>query len=96
MSSVQRIEIIVNSTEINKLTKILDAVNVPGYTVFRHVTGKGEGGFVGEEAAMIDLDNAYILVFSPSEQTDKVLDKLRPFLKKMGGRCYISEAQMVV
>jgi nitrogen regulatory protein PII len=93
MHPVNRIELIVSSTEIKKLTKLLDKVNVPGYTVFRHVNGKGEWGFIPEDTAMIDLDNAYILVFCPSDQTEPLLAAVQPFLKKLGGRCYMSEAQ---
>jgi nitrogen regulatory protein PII len=93
MHPVNRIELIVNSTEIKKLTKLLDQANVPGYTVFRHVNGKGEWGFIPEDTAMIDLDNAYILVFCPSDQTEPLLAAVQPFLKKLGGRCYMSEAQ---
>jgi nitrogen regulatory protein PII len=93
MHPVSRIELIVNSTEIKKLTKLLDKANVPGYTVFRHVNGKGEWGITPEDTAMIDLDNAYILVFCPNDQTEKLLREIQPFLKRLGGRCYTSEAQ---
>jgi nitrogen regulatory protein PII len=96
MHSVNRIELIVSSTEIRKLTKLLDKANVPGYTVFRHVNGKGEGGVISEDTAMIDLDNAYILVFCPNDQTEMLLGEIQPFLKRLGGRCYTSEAQALL
>jgi nitrogen regulatory protein PII len=93
MRNVNRIELIVSSTEIKKLTQLLDQANAPGYTVFRHVNGKGEWGVISEDTAMIDLDNAYILIFCPNEQTETLLGEIKPFLKRLGGRCYTSEAQ---
>jgi nitrogen regulatory protein PII len=97
MHPVQRIEIIANSKEMDKLLDCLDRVGVPGYTVIRNVIGKSERGLVSDDYdfASTKLSNVYIICCCPPEQVKPIVAEIRPLLNKFGGVCYISDATEV-
>lgn len=98
MQSVKRLEIIAPAAELIKLTKALDAVGVPGYSIIRNVAGKGQDGKVSTDSDFTSsaLSNTYILSFCSDEQMAAALAKISPILKRYGGVCYLSDARQVV
>jgi nitrogen regulatory protein PII len=97
MQSVNRIEIIANSLETDKILAALDKAGVPGYTVIRNVTGKSSRGIVSDDfdIAASHLSNVYIICFCPQDKVQLVADKVTPILNKFGGVSYVSEAQEI-
>lgn len=95
MEAAKRIEIIANEIELSKLLASLDRVGVSGYSVMRNVAGKGARGRIQNDLESTSLSNVYILVICAAEQTDPVVAAIQPILKKWGGMCVISEAQMI-
>ena len=47
---MKRLDVLVNERELELLLKRLEQVGVPGYSVNRHVTGRGGSGTVVSEA----------------------------------------------
>ena len=47
---MKRLDLLVNEPELDLLLKRLEHVGVPGYSVNRHVTGRGGSGTVVSEA----------------------------------------------
>jgi nitrogen regulatory protein PII len=97
MHPVKRIEIIVSSMELPKITQALEKAGVPGYSVIKDVVGKSDLGTVSDDfdLAASTLSNIYILSYCPPDIIKQVVEIIRPVLNKYGGACYISEAMEV-
>lgn len=92
MESVRKIEIITNSVELGKVLAILDKVGVSGYSVIRDVIGKGDRGRADDDIEMTILSNVYVMSACTEEQERKVVEAIRPLLRKFGGLCLVSDA----
>ena len=96
MEPVKKIEIVTNSVELGKVLELLERVDVPGYTVIRNVIGKGDRGRASDDIEVTVLSNVYVMTVCTEEQVNKVVEAMRPILKRFGGVCLISDAQSVV
>lgn len=96
MQPVKRIEIIMDSTGLGKIAKILETVGVSGYTVIRDVTGSGDRGLrPGDELTDV-FKNTYVMTACPEEKVQQIVDAIRPVLKRFGGICLVSDAQWII
>ena len=96
MEPVKKIELVTNSVEIGKVLELLERVDVPGYTVIRNAIGKGDRGRASDDIEVTVLSNVYVMTVCTEEQVNKVVEAMRPILKRFGGVCLISDAQSVV
>jgi nitrogen regulatory protein PII len=96
MTPVKRIEIVVGAPELDRLTAGLEAVGVAGYTVVRNVAGKGERGERSENELTDVFRNTYVLVACQEEMVPRVVEAVRPFLRRFGGMCLVSDAHWVI
>lgn len=94
MKPVKRIEIILPEGEADQVLEALEAVSISGYTVIPSVTGRGDRG--ATVLGFGNLDNSYVLVACEPEQQHAVVETIRPFLKRYGGICLVSDAQWVL
>lgn len=96
MQQVKRLEIIIDSLEMPKVTKILDKNGVSGYTLIDDVKGKGGRG-LKDGAELTDVfSNSYCMTACSAEKVEIIANALRPLLKKYGGVCLVSDAQWIV
>ncbi|MGL6342259.1 MAG: P-II family nitrogen regulator [Waterburya sp.] len=97
MHPVSRLEIIVSSKEIEKITNILETVNVPGYSIIRDVIGKSHSGTVSDDVNLgsSKLNNVFIICYCSQEQVKPIVEKVKPILNKYGGVCYLFEAMEI-
>jgi nitrogen regulatory protein PII len=97
MHPVSRLEIIVSSQEIEKITKVLETVKVPGYSIIRDVIGKGEWRTVSDDVNLgsSQLNNVFIICYCSQEQVKHIVEKIKPILNKYGGVCYLFEAMEI-
>lgn len=96
MESVKRVEIITNTLEFEQVLKILDKVGVSGYTIIKDVIGKGDRGRVFDDLETEALTNGYVMTICTEEQEHKVVEAIRPILKKFGGVCIVTDAKWIV
>ena len=79
---MKRLDIIFSDRELDTMLKALDEGGAPGYTVTKHVTGKGPQGAVSEDMEFTDLGaNAHVIVFCD----EKTIEKLRENVTSPGG-----------
>ncbi len=96
MRQVKRIEIVIDSVELPKLLKLLDARGVSGYTVIRDVAGKGgRGERMGDDLTDV-FRNSYVMTACPESQLAEVVEGVRPLLERFGGVCLVSDAQWLI
>lgn len=91
---MKRVDLIVSERELDAVLKAIDAAGAPGYTVMKHVTGKGPHGAVSEAMDFSGLGaNAHVLVFCEPAVVEKLRAGVAPLLRYYGGVGYVSEAQ---
>lgn len=94
MKPVKRIEIILPEGEADQVLEALEAVPISGYTVIPSVSGRGDRG--ATVLGLGHLDNSYVIIACEPEQQQAVVETIRPFLKRYGGICLVSDAQWVL
>jgi nitrogen regulatory protein PII len=95
MQSVHKVEIIISSLKLERVLKILDSVDVSGYTVINNTMGKGDRGVTDSNLDRA-FSNAYVLtVCTNEEQLNFLAQEITPLLKKVGGICLVTEAAWI-
>ncbi len=93
---MKRLDLIFSDRELDSMLKALDDGGAPGYTVIKHVTGKGPQGAVSEDMEFTDLGaNAHVIVFCDEEILNKLRENVRPILNYYGGVGFVSEASPI-
>ena len=91
---MKRLDVIVSERELDAVLRAIDAAGSPGYTVLKHVTGKGPHGSVSEAMDFSGLGaNAHVLVFCEPQVVEALQVSLKPLLEYYGGVAYLSDAE---
>lgn len=94
MKPVSKVEIVIDSLEVENVAKLLDEVGVSGYSIINDVVGKGHRG-VRSGYELTDLfKNSYIMVVCDEKEMYKIVEAIRPIIKKFGGMCIVSDVVM--
>ncbi len=96
MKHVKRLEIIIDAPELPTLLALLRAKGVSGYTVISPVTGSGGRGYRRNDEPGGGSGNACVLTAVSNEQAEEVIESIRPVLKRRGGICLVTDAQLVI
>ena len=90
---MKRLDLIFSERELDEMLKCLEKADVPGYTVMKHVTGRGPERIVSEDMEFTGLGaNAHVIVFCQEELLERIKNNVQPILSYYGGVAYISEA----
>ena len=90
---MKRVDLIFGERELDQMLKSLEKADVPGYTVMKHVTGRGPERIVSEDMEFTGLgSNAHVIVFCEQNVLDRIKENIQPLLNYYGGVAYISEA----
>jgi nitrogen regulatory protein PII len=94
MKPVSKVEIIIDSVEVENVAKLLDEIGVTGYSIINDVVGKGSRG-VRSGYGLTDLfKNSYIMVVCDEKEMHRIVEAIRPIVKKFGGICIVSDVIM--
>ena len=90
---MKRLDLIFSERELDAILEVLEAADVPGYTVMKHATGKGPQTICSEDMEFTGLGtNAHVIVFCELDMIEKFRENIRSILNYYGGVAYISEA----
>jgi nitrogen regulatory protein PII len=96
MTSMKKVEIVVDALEVPAVAEVLDASRVSGYTVIGEVTGRGSRGVRGGgDGLTAALKNSYIITACPETQARAIADAVRPILRRVGGICVVTDCLWV-
>ncbi len=94
---MKRVDLIFGERELDEMLKSLEKAEVPGYTVMKHVTGRGPERVVSEDMEFTGLGaNAHVIVFCEQNVLDRIRDNTMPLLNYYGGVAFISEATTLI
>ena len=95
MTPVKRIEIVVGAVELDRLVDALEGIGVADYTLLRDVDGRGSRGERHGDEISDAFRNAVLVVAIDPAQAERVVETVRPFLRRYGGMCLLSDALWV-
>ncbi len=95
MTPVKRVEIITNSVECGNLTDLIDRLGLPGYTVVPQTSGRGHRGERRADEMTGVFANSVVIVICEAAELPAFVEALRPFLKRTGGLCTVTDALSV-
>ena len=91
---MKRLDLIFGERELDAMLKTLEAAEVPGYTVMKHVTGRGPERIVSEDMEFTGLGaNAHLIVFCEEDVLQRLSETIKPLLNYYGGIAYVSDSQ---
>lgn len=92
---VKRIEMVLQQDAIEEIARKLDELGASGYTIIREVLGRGERGL--RSGVSLGVFQYHCLVLACEDaQVEPITEAVRPYLKRFGGMCLISDAQWVI
>lgn len=96
MKKMKKVEIIIESIYLNRLLDLFMENEVTGYTIIRDIEGYGGHGLKTADEANDLLSNNYIFTVCEEHKIEKILDKIRSFIDRYGGKCIISDTQVLM
>lgn len=96
MKKMKKVEVIIESIYLNRLLDLFAESGVTGYTIIRGIEGAGSHGLKTADEANDLLSNTYIFTLCEEEKFEKMIEKIRSFIKKYGGKCIISDTQVLL
>lgn len=94
MKPVKRIEIVIEEIELDNVIGELDRIGVVGYTIVPRAWGRGERGVRYESVP--GLGNVLMTIACDENQANRVIEAMRPILKRYGGVCLVSDALWLI
>ena len=96
MKQMKKVEVIIESIYVNRVLELFKESGVTGYTIFRDIEGYGSHGLKTADEANDLLSNSYIFTVCEEEKFAKMIEKIRSFINKYGGKCIVSDAQVLL
>jgi nitrogen regulatory protein PII len=91
---MKRLDLICSERELDQVVQLIDAAGAPGYTVMRHVTGRGPHGAVSESMEFSGFgSNVHVIVFCEEGVVEAMRKRLQPVLEYYGGVGFVSSAE---
>ena len=96
MKKMKKIEIILESVYLNRLIELFDKKEITGYTIIRDVEGKGITGIKSADEITDVFTNNYVFTVCDEDKLMNIVEDIRKFIKRYGGRCIVSDVSWVL
>lgn len=84
-AAIKRVEIVIESRELQRVLEIVERAGATGYTVIPHVHGKGHRGVRADLGFSDVLKNVLVLVFCPDAVAEAILAEVSRLLHRRAG-----------
>ncbi len=96
MQAIKKVEIIIDYLEYPRLLERIQKEGMAvGYTVIKEAVGSGGRGVRTGDGFSGELTNSYILIACSEDEAQRIVEIVRPILKRFGGVCLVSDAMWV-
>ena len=96
MKKMKKVEVIIESIYVNRLIELFNEYEVTGYTIIRDIEGAGGHGLKTADEANDILSNTYVFTLCQEEKFNRMIEKIRAFIDKYGGKCIVLDAQVLL
>ena len=95
LSTLKKLEIILEGEHQAFATDLLERAGVTGYTIINHLSGKGSHGF-HEGHVMFNEDSVLIMIITAvsEELVHPILEGFAPFFNEHTGVIFVSDIQV--
>ncbi len=95
LTSIKKLEIILQGEHRKFATDLLDRAGVKGYTIVNNLSGKGSHGFHAGHL-MFNEDDVLIMIIVavPEELVQPILEGFTPFFNNHSGVMFVSDIQV--
>ncbi|CAA6801566.1 MAG: Unknown protein [uncultured Campylobacterales bacterium] len=90
---MKKIELIIESLYLSRLIKIFDKNDINGYTIIKDIEGMGERGFKSADEITDVFKNYYIFTVCEEPKAKIILEGIKKFMRKYGGKCIVSDVE---
>ncbi len=97
LKEMKKVEIVLEGEHLDTLKRILEKIEIGGYTIFHNLEGKGSKGY-HEGHLLFNEEDALVMLMSvvEEEKAMAIAEGLKPFFKKHSGRLFISPVSIAV
>jgi nitrogen regulatory protein PII len=91
-----KLEIVIESIQVNAVTMILESCNAMGYTIIGNISGKGENGMLDHNCKAKVFENTYIFTVCSLKTLNCILPPLKKILEDYSGFCFTSKVDLLL
>ena len=96
MKQMKKVEVIIESIYVNRLIELFKESGVTGYTIIRDIEGYGGHGLKSADEANDLLSNNYIFTVCEEDKFENMIEKIRAFIDRYGGKCIVSDSLVLL
>lgn len=97
MRPCKRLEIVIERTQAPRLEAAIKTAGATGFTVIHNAGGGGDRGHRrADDVTDTDENCVFIVAVEDESVLLKIIESIRPILKRFGGVCLASEAQWLI
>jgi len=93
---MKKVEVIIEAVYINKFLAFMNKHGVDSYTLIKDIEGKGGHGLKLADDITDVGANDYIFAVVEEDEYLKFKEELRSFIKKYGGKCFVTDTMMLL
>ena len=93
---MKKVEVIIESIYVNRLIELFKESGVTGYTIIRDIEGYGAHGLKTADEANDLLSNHYIFTVCEEDKFANMIEKIRAFIDRYGGKCIVSDSLVLL
>ena len=93
---MKKVEVIIESIYVNRLIELFKESGVTGYTIIRDIEGYGGHGLKSADEANDLLSNNYIFTVCEEDKFENMIEKIRAFIDRYGGKCIVSDSLVLL
>ena len=93
---MKKVEVIIESIYVNRLIELFKESGVTGYTIIRDIEGYGSHGLKSADEANDLLSNNYIFTVCEEDKFANMIEKIRAFIDRYGGKCIVSDSLVLL
>ena len=93
LQPMKKVEIITEGANIDHLKRILEKIEIPGYTIFHNLEGKGSSGY-HEGHLLFNEEDALVMLMTivDADHAAAIAEGLDPFFAKHSGVIVVTDA----
>ena len=96
MKQMKKVEVIIESIYVNRLIELFKESGVTGYTIIRDIEGYGGHGLKTADEANDLLSNNYIFTVCEEDKFANMIENIRAFIDRYGGKCIVSDSLVLL
>ena len=95
MKNMKKIEVIVEKVYLNRLLDLFKQKEITGNTIIPDIQGCGGHGLKMADDVTDVFSNNYIFTVCDEEKFLFMIEDIRSFIKKYGGKCIITDVMLL-